>query len=74
MRLNLRQTIIVGIGILLAGLALATEAYKYTTDEGVVSYTDDEEMVPPKYKETAEKVELEKFVDYPKLTIVEPKD
>ena len=54
-------------------LALATtaqaEVFRWTTAEGVVSFTDSEKMIPARYKDSAEKVILDPLKNFDRLTI-----
>jgi len=49
-------------------------AFRYVTEDGVLSFTDAVDRVPVRYQEVAEEVTLEKFKDYNKLSIVVKKE
>ncbi len=69
----MRNVFIVLIAILASSVALAdgpTVAYKYVDSFGTLSFTDDANRVPAKYKATAEKVTLGALADYDRFTAV----
>ena len=69
----MRNVFIVLIAVLASSVALAdgpTVAYKYVDSFGTLSFTDDEDRVPAKYKATAEKVTLGALADYDRFTAV----
>ncbi len=53
-------------------IARAGEAYRYTTAEGVVSFTDDIKRVPARYQADAKLVKLAELDTYARLTITSP--
>jgi len=58
-------------GILLAGLAspaLAGGVYRWTAADGSVSFADDLERVPARFRASARKIELGDLADYPRYT------
>ena len=71
----MRNVFIVLIVVLAASVALAdgsTVAYKYVDSFGILSFTDDADRVPAKYKAAAEKVTLGSLADYDRFTAVAP--
>lgn len=51
-----------------------TEIFRYTTEDGVISFTGDEKMVPTRYKDRVEKIIIDNRKDYDRLTIIEGDD
>ena len=48
------------------------DAFKYVTEDGVISFVDDEKRIPAHYKDQAEKIKLLGLEDYPRFTPVVP--
>lgn len=72
----MRNVLIVLIAVLASSVALAdgpTVAFKYVDSFGTLSFTDDENRVPVKYK-AAEKVTLGALGDYNRFTAIAPRD
>ncbi len=64
---------IVGAGIvsLTVALGAGADVYRYETDEGTISYTDDEQRVPARYRESMERIPPKRLRDYSRFTPVE---
>jgi hypothetical protein len=55
---------------MLATAAQAGEIFRYVTEDGVVSFTDELKRVPARYKDVAERVILdEEFKDFNRLSV-----
>ncbi len=46
-------------------------AWTFTKDNGVQVWTDDQDHIPAKYADQAERVELGPLIDYPRLSVVD---
>ena len=68
MRTKLLLSLLLGLSAVPA--AAGAEMYRYETDEGTVAFTDDLKRVPSRYRAGAETLAIQKFWDYPRLTIV----
>ncbi len=69
----MRNVFIVLIAVLASSVALAdgsTVVFKYVDSSGALSFTDDKNRVPEKYKARAEKVTLGSLSDYERFTRV----
>lgn len=67
----MRSLIIVALLGLFATAANAeTTAWKWTTEDGVVSFTDEKKYVPKAYRDSAEQVTLGALADYKQFTPV----
>ena len=53
---------------LAVALGAGADVYRYETEEGTVSYTDDEQRVPARYRESVERVPLRRLNDYKRFT------
>lgn len=71
----MRNVFIVLVIVLASSVALAggpTVAFKYVDSFGTLSFTDDANRVPVKYRATAEKVTLGALIEYERFTAVAP--
>lgn len=69
----MRNTVAVAVALFLmfATAAHGGEIFRYVTNDGTVSFTDDVKRIPPMYKDTAETVVLEgAFKNFGRLTVV----
>jgi hypothetical protein len=57
-----------GLGLSLAGPALAAELYRWTTDDGTVAFTDDVKHIPERYRKVAKKISTGSLRDYARYT------
>lgn len=66
----MRSTVVLTLTLIFA-LATAAQAdvFSWTTDAGVVSFTDSEEQIPAEYKEASERFVAGSFKDFDRLTI-----
>jgi len=57
-----------GLGLSLAGPAVAAELYRWTTDDGTVAFTDDVKHIPERYRKVAKKISTGSLRDYARYT------
>src|SRR5215469_13743865 len=60
--------LVAGLGLSLAGPALAAELYRWTTDDGTVAFTDDVKHIPERYRKVAKKISTGSLRDYTRYT------
>ncbi len=68
-----RLTVVVLFCTFLAGPAQA-DTYRYETEEGVLSFTDELKRIPTLYRDRAVKIEFPPLKDYPRLSIVNTRE
>ena len=68
-----RLTVVVLFCTFLAGPAQA-DTFRYETEEGVLSFTDDLKRIPTIYRDRAVKIEFPPLKDYPRLSIVNTRE
>ncbi len=68
-----RLTVVILFCTFLAGPAQA-DTFRYETEEGVLSFTDDLKRIPTIYRDRAVKIEFPPLKDYPRLTIVSTRE
>ena len=59
-----------GLIALLTPALASADYFRYETDEGVVSFTDDLKQIPSRYKDAAEPISEQSLVNYRRVTIV----
>jgi hypothetical protein len=57
--------------VALAGAALAGPAYRWTTADGSIAFSDDLKKIPSQYRASAERVGTRNLADYPRYTPAE---
>ena len=68
-----RLTVVVLFCTFLAGPAQA-DTYRYETEEGVLSFSDELKRIPAIYRDRAVKIEFLPLKDYPRLSIVQTRE
>lgn len=68
-----RLTVVVLFCTFLAGPVQA-DTYRYETEAGVLSFTDDLKRIPAIYRDRAVKIEFLPLKDYPRLSIVQTRE
>ncbi len=59
-----------GLIALLTPALASADYFRYVTDEGVVSFTDDLRRVPSRYKDAVEQISEQSLFNYRRVTIV----
>ena len=62
---------IAAVALWLVPAAAGADVFRYETEEGTISFTDDLKRVPARYRDHAERLPDRSLWDHPRVTIVE---
>ena len=70
-RVALVCALVISIGAVPADRAEGASAYRWETEDGVLSYTDSRRRIPEQHRDRAERVTLSRLADSPRLTVTD---
>jgi hypothetical protein len=63
------SVLLVSLGLMTAAVAAADTYYRYESDSGSQSFTDDREQIPERYRDSARMFEAKSIFDYERTTV-----